>query len=124
MKDILKVYDTSALLSLSDNLVVDETCYISAWVMRELENIKSAYSKDMEVKAQARQVVRVLRTSNFTSNVTNFAAIEKMVKKYSKVLPDNTDSRILLEAYSQIKYYDEVNFYPSDLTVYMFASHL
>ena len=106
MKDILKVYDTSALLSLSDNLVIDETCYISAWVMRELENIKSAYSKDMEVKAQARQVVRVLRTSNFTSNVTNFAEIEKMVKKYNKVLPDNTDSRILLEAYSQTKYYD------------------
>ena len=81
MKDILKVYDTSALLSLSDSLVIDETCYISAWVMRELENIKSAYSKDAEVKAQARQVVRVLRTSNFTSNVTNFAAIEKNGKK-------------------------------------------
>jgi PhoH-like ATPase len=124
MKDILKVYDTSALLSLSDNLVIDETCYVSAWVMRELENIKSAYSKDAEVKAQARQVVRVLRNSNFTSNVTNFAEIEKMVKKYNKVLPDNTDSRILLEAYSQVKYYDEVNFYTSDLTLYMFAYHL
>ena len=124
MKDILKVYDTSALLSLSDNLVLDSTCYVSTLVINELENIKTSFNKDSEVKAQARQVVRILKSSVFTSNLTNHAKIEKMVRKYHKVLPDNTDSRILLEAYLQVRWYDEVKFYTSDLTLFLFASHL
>ena len=124
MKNILKVYDTSALLSLSDNLVLDSTCYVSTLVINELENIKTSFNKDLEVKAQARQVVRILKSSAFTSNLINHATIERMVRKYRKVLPDNTDSRILLEAYSQIRWYDEVKFYTNDLTLFLFASHL
>lgn len=124
MKNILKVYDTSALLDLSDNLVLDETCYVSTLVIRELENIKTSFNKDESVKAKARQVVRVLRASNFTYNVRNHADIEKLVKKYANVLPDNTDSRILLEAHSQIKFYNEVRFYTGDYTLYLFGNHL
>jgi PhoH-like ATPase len=124
MNKVIRVYDTSALLDLSDNLVLDETCYVSTLVVRELENIKTSYSKDGDVKARARQVIRVLRSSNYTSNVSNYAAIEKLVKKYAKILPDTTDSRILLEAHEQIKWYNEVRFYTGDLTLYMFAAHL
>ena len=84
MKNILKVYDTSALLSLSDNLVLDSTCYVSTLVINELENIKTSFNKDSEIKAQARQVVRILKSSTFTSNLTNHAKIEKMVKSITK----------------------------------------
>lgn len=124
MNKFIKVYDTSALLDLSDNLVLNEECYISTLVIRELENIKASYNKDESVKLKARQVVRTLKTNNFTTNVVNQNTIEKYWHKYRKILPDNTDSRILLEAYLQIRWYDEVKFYTSDLTLFLFASHL
>lgn len=124
MENFIKVYDTSALLDLSDNLVLDETCYVSTLVIRELENIKTSYNKDDNIKAKARQVVRVLRTSHFITSVENHAGLEKMVKKYVKVLPDNTDSRILLEAYSLVKTYKEVRFYTGDYTLFLFGKHL
>ena len=119
---MIRVYDTSALLDLSDNLVLDRDCYVSTLVIKELENIKTSYSKDSEVKAKARQVVRILRQSNFATNTKNAAAIEKMVKKYVKLLPDNTDSRILLEAYSLSNRKREVHFYTGDYTLYLFAT--
>lgn len=119
---MIRVYDTSALLDLSDNLVLDKDCYVSTLVIKELENIKTSYSKDNEVKAKARQVVRILRQSNFATNTKNAAAIEKMVKKYIKLLPDNTDSRILLEAYSLSNRKREVHFYTGDYTLYLFGT--
>lgn len=119
---MIRVYDTSALLDLSDNLILDKDCYVSTLVIKELENIKTSYSKDSEVKAKARQVVRILRQSNFATNTKNAAAIEKMVKKYVKLLPDNTDSRILLEAYSLSNRKREVHFYTGDYTLYLFAT--
>ena len=61
MRKILKFYDTSALLDLSDNLILDYSCYISTRVISELENIKTSFAKDLDVKARARQVVRVLK---------------------------------------------------------------
>lgn len=54
MSKAIKAYDTSALLDLSDNLVIDSTCYISTLVISELENIKVSFSKDTDVKAKAR----------------------------------------------------------------------
>lgn len=119
---MIRVYDTSALLDLSDNLVLDKDCYVGTLVIKELENIKTSYSKDSEVKAKARQVVRILRQSNFATNTKNAAAIEKMVKKYIKLLPDNTDSRILLEAYSLSNRKREVHFYTGDYTLYLFGT--
>lgn len=119
---MIRVYDTSALLDLSDNLILDKDCYVSTLVIKELENIKTSYSKDSEVKAKARQVVRILRQSNFATNTKNATAIEKMVKKYIKLLPDNTDSRILLEAYSLSNRKREVHFYTGDYTLYLFGT--
>ena len=51
--NILKVDDTSALLTLDDTLQLDENCYISLIVIGELENIKTSAAKDEEVKLAA-----------------------------------------------------------------------
>lgn len=123
MKPILKVYDTSALLDLSDNLILDNKCYVSTLVISELENIKSSFSKDNDIKTRARQVVRVLKSSNFTSNFTLKKNIEKWLKRYEDILPNNTDSRILIEAFLQVKHY-EVHFYTGDFTLYLFCDNL
>ena len=120
MENTIKVYDTSALLDLSDNLVLDETCYVSTLVINELENIKTSFNKDNDVKARARQVVRILKQTEFISNVSNRKDIEKLMKKYSDSLPDNNDSRILSEAYDQTHWHN-VHFYTGDFTLYMFG---
>ena len=59
--NILKVYDTSALLTLNDTLQLDENCYISLIVIGELENIKTSAAKDEEVKQAARKVVNIIK---------------------------------------------------------------
>lgn len=123
MPEVIKAYDTSALLDLSDNLVIDSTCYISTLVISELENIKVSFNKDTDVKAKARQVIRILKQSHFMSNTTDIKKIERFSKKYENQLPNNNDSKILLEAYYQTKQY-KVNFYTGDFTLYIFAQAL
>lgn len=123
MSKAIKAYDTSALLDLSDNLVIDSTCYISTLVISELENIKVSFSKDTDVKAKARQVVRILKQTNFMTNTADIKKIERFSKKYENQLPNNNDSKILLEAYYQTKWY-KVEFYTGDFTLYIFAQTL
>lgn len=123
MNKVIKAYDTSALLDLSDNLVIDPTCYISTLVISELENIKVSFNKDTDIKAKARQVVRILKQTNFMTNTTDIKRIERFGKKFVNKLPNNNDSKILLEAYYQTKWY-KVEFYTGDFTLYIFAQTL
>ena len=120
-----KVYDTSALLNLSDSLSLDESCYISTVVIGELENIKTAYSKGREVKMQARCVVRALQKMPFTCHLDCKKDVEKLLKKYENTLEDKADSRILLEAVVLAKENKtKVMFYTGDLTLYLLAKNL
>ena len=122
-----KVYDTSALLDLSDSLVLDKQCYISTTVLSELENIKTSFSKDGEIKLRAREVIRLLRDADFLSWPDIRYEIDKLLKKYKKVLEDKADSRILLEAYyvrQHLNKEDKVIFYTGDFTLYLLAKKL
>ncbi len=122
-----KVYDTSALLDLSDSLVLDKQCYISTIVLSELENIKTSFSKDGEIKLRAREVIRLLRDADFLSWPDIRYEIDKLLKKYKKVLEDKADSRILLETYyvcQHLNKNDKVIFYTGDYTLYLLAKKL
>lgn len=121
MRNVIKAYDTSALLDLNDNLVIDSTCYISTLVINELENIKVSFNKDSDIKARARQVIRTLKQSQFMTNTASIKRIGKFSKKFLTRLPNNNDSKILLEAYYQTKRY-KVDFYTGDFTLYIFAT--
>ena len=94
----MKVYDTSALLNLKDELKLDEESYIPLIVLKELENIKSSIHKDDEIKFYARKVVGMLQECRTKTDIMSQNKIDKMLKKYSDALTDNNDSRILLEA--------------------------
>lgn len=124
----LKVYDTSALLDLSDDLTLDETCYISTVVIGELENIKTSFNKDNDIKYKARQVTRILRQSKFQCRADLKKEIAKLLKKYSKYLEDKADSRILLEtlflSQEAKKQHDTVVFLTGDYTLYLLATTL
>ena len=122
-----KVYDTSALLNLSDSLALDKQCYISTTVLSELENIKTSFSKDGEIKLRAREVIRLLRDADFLSWPDIRYEIDKLLKKYKKVLEDKADSRILLETYyvcQHLNKEDKVIFYTGDFTLYLLAKKL
>ena len=72
----LKVYDTSALLAASEDLHLDEESYISIYVLGELENIKTAYNKDTEVKAAARRAVNVIKSSDSKTDLVKEKELE------------------------------------------------
>ena len=56
-----KFYDTCSLLFLQQKVFEDNTpFYISDITLRELENIKTAYSKDEDVKYKARKLIHLL----------------------------------------------------------------
>lgn len=94
----MKVYDTSALLNLKDELKLDEDCYIPILVLKELENIKTSYSKDEETKYYARKIANMLQEVKTQTELVSLRTIQKLLKKYSDALEDNNDSRIILEA--------------------------
>lgn len=92
---VIDYFDTSAIIAKGG--IVDD-CYVSHFVISELEEIKNSSTKDESVKAKARQATRALITSQ-TCKTCNFdlQKIERIRKKH-KWLPDNMDGRIIAEA--------------------------
>ena len=119
----MKVYDTSALLNLKDELKLDEESYIPLIVLKELENIKSSIHKDDEIKFYARKVVGMLQECRTRTDIVPQSKINKMLKKYSDALTDNNDSRILLEAKLLSEKY-KVSFLTGDRCLYLLATKL
>lgn len=119
----MKVYDTSALLNLKDELEFDEESYIPLIVLKELENIKSSVHKDDEIKFYARKVVGMLQECRTRTDIVSQSKINKMLKKYSDALTDNNDSRILLEAKLLSEKY-KVSFLTGDRCLYLLATKL
>lgn len=113
------VYDTSALLA--QGITVVENIYIPHLVFRELEDIKNSNTKNEEVKARARELVRNFIANKYpimTNSITK-KAIEKTIKKYD--LPDNNDGHILAEAICLDLEGNIVKFHTADSLLYLFA---
>ena len=106
----LKVYDTSALLAAGEDLHLDEESYISIYVLGELENIKTAYNKDTEVKAAARRAVNVIKSSESKTDLVKEKELNGLMKKYGYALEDKNDTKIIFEAILLSRKYS-VSFY-------------
>lgn len=119
----MKVYDTSALLNLKEELKLDEDCYIPLLVLKELEHIKSSYSKDEETKYYARKIVGALQEVKVKTELISLKKINKLLEKYSDALEDNNDSRIILEVKLLSEKYD-INFFTGDKCQYLLISNL
>ena len=112
-------FDTSAIIAKGG--IVDN-CYISHFVISELEEIKNSSTKDESVKAKARQATRALITSQ-TCKTCNFdlQKIERIRKKH-KWLPDNMDGRIIAEAILLRKQTNaNICFWTADYNMKLFA---
>ena len=94
----MKVYDTSALLNLKDELKLDEESYIPLIVLKELENIKSSIHKDDEIKFYARKVGGMLEEWRRKRDVVPQSKISDVLTKGSDALTVNNEGLILVEA--------------------------
>ena len=87
----MKFYDTSSLLLLKE---LDEEIAISSITLKELENIKSSFNKDYNVKAAARRVVNMLNNNPEKHKVVIFQ--NKFLEPLEEAdLLINDDMRIL-----------------------------
>lgn len=117
-------YDTSSLLLDSKNLFKNKTHFIiSSITLRELENIKTSYSKDAEVKMAARALLNQLvsHVGEFTVWQYNESMIAPIIEKELEITPD---TKILSCAinYDNIVHPDEVVFVTADLGQYLIAN--
>lgn len=119
----MKVYDTSALLNLKDELKLDEDCYISLLVLKELENIKSSYSKDEETKYYARKITNTLQEIKTKTELISLKKIQRLLRKYADALEDNNDSRIILETKILAEEYP-VHFFTGDRCQFLLIQKL
>lgn len=120
---VIDFYDTSALLALNEPLGPGIN-YISHFALAELEQIKTSFNKDREIKERARKIARSLisRTEDFRCDIFPAKEIERQKKKIG-FLPDNMDGNILAEA-SLINKKERVVFWTADVNMFLFAKEL
>ena len=92
-------YDTCSLLTEGKNVFnKDNKFYISNITFRELENIKTSFSKDQEIKSKAREVIRLLSQNEEKYEVINYLKYWDDELENYPVLSNNDDSKIILIA--------------------------
>lgn len=114
----LLFYDTSALLSGAYKEMTNDA-YISNIVLDEIEHIKTASTKDENIKYQARKLIRFLMSNNSSWHHEIFSqkAIDGVMRKYS-FLANKNDSYLIAEALLLSKDY-EVHFITQDACQYL-----
>lgn len=117
---MINFYDTSALLI----KVPREHFYISSVTVAELENIKTAYNKDYDIKTQARKL------SNWLSENLDKYTMIRYTQEIAEYLPvpekeASNDMKILTTAiYLKTTRSSEVNFFTNDNNLFLFAREL
>ena len=108
--------DTCSLLYKGSELFNNlESFYISNLTLKELQNIKTANSKDPQIKWRARKLIYLLINNKNKYKIINYKNDwNEQLKNYS-VLSDNTDSKIILCAlHLQQEKGQKVKFYTQD----------
>ena len=117
----INFYDTSSLL-LADESIFNSQFVISSITLRELEEIKTSFNKDVAVKAQARHIARLLDKYADNYIVEEYTIKnEKIINKLK--LPLSNDIKILSCALSYSKTNKNCNltFITNDICLKHFA---
>ena len=119
---MIKFYDTSSLLCLHDDLKFDNFI-ISSITLKELENIKTAHSKDGAIKAAARKVLKLLNDNigKYSIHVYQTNMLEPIENKDLEV---NNDTKILACAIDYEKNYcpDNMLFITNDMSLFAISN--
>lgn len=116
---MINFYDTSALLI----KIPKEYFYISSVTVAELENIKTAFNKDYDIKTQARKL------SNWLSEHTDKYTMIRYTEEVAAYLPvsekeASNDMKILATAVYLESTRSSVNFFTNDNNLFLFAREL
>lgn len=107
-------FDTCALLDLNFEKFNNKFA-ISSITLQELENIKTSYNKDNEVKFKARSVVRYLKEHEDKFNIVLCGSKEENYILNNKKLQLNNDNLIVACACNYQNIVDELYFCTTDL---------
>ena len=122
MMNKYKFYDTSSLLLLSDEELQEEF-FISSITLSELESLKNSNTKDYDIKATARRILRKLRFESRSYQVIIYqpSHLELLGEYHFEV---NNDIRILADALWADRHYatDDLTFITNDLALTMIAN--
>ena len=119
---MVKFYDTSALLKKVDTLFeTGERFAVSSVTLDELENIKTAFNKDADVKYSARKLLREMNTHINDFDIVLFE--DRMLKPINKIhLSITNDIKILSCAINYARNNKvEVEFITNDLILKVLA---
>lgn len=108
-----KFYDTSSLLLEDDLLSSNKPFGVSSVTLEELENIKTAYNKDQQIKYAARRTLHMLEQRAGTYDIVLFE--DKFMKKIK--YPETNDTRILSCALATLKTHEDLVFVTNDLAL-------
>lgn len=114
-----KIYDTSSLLLLAEDLFeTNDRIVITSITLQELEDIKVAVNKDANIKYAARQLQRLMDKypQKYIYEIY-FSSYEKILRKYN--LEPSNDNKILITAYQYKKHHphEKIEFYTNDLAL-------
>ena len=101
---MVKFYDTCSLLNLLEDAFKDDKLAISNVTLSELERIKTSFTKDEEIKAKARRVIKLL--NNHEDKVDIFVyntELDKRLDFYSLEKIDDAKIAISALAYAEQK---------------------
>lgn len=124
---IYKFYDTCSLLANANHLFDDpnERVVISSISLKELEDIKTSYHKDLSTKFAARQLMRALAAhqGEYDLHIFRFSMLDKILDKVEDFELTN-DLKILASAidYDYYIHPDETVFVTNDLTLQSIAN--
>jgi len=119
MKTMTKIYDTSSLLLITDDLLQSkDKIVITSITLKELERIKTSANKDTSVKYTARKLLRLL-DENPEAYICYIykPSMNKWLEEYN--LEINDDAKILAAAYDYKinNPREEILFYTNDLAL-------
>jgi len=99
---MIKFYDTCSLLNLQDDAFKNNFA-ISSITLTELEEIKTSYSKDEEIKSKARRISKLLNKNEDKVDIFIYdTSLDEILETF--FLIKNNDAKIAISAFS---YYEK-----------------
>lgn len=110
-----KFYDTCALLALQEKVFDDEKKFlISSTTLNELENIKTSFNKDNDIKWTARKLIRLLSENEDKYEIILYNTLwNEDIASYN--LPMTKDSEIIITAKMMLLTIPDLVFITQDL---------
>lgn len=110
-----KLYDTCALLALQEKVFDDEKKFlISSTTLNELENIKTSFNKDNDIKWTARKLIRLLSENEDKYEIILYNPLwNEDIASYN--LPMTKDSEIIITAKMMLLTIPDLVFITQDL---------